>query len=123
MNGGELFIDTNIILYLLNGDKTISDLLKGKSIFISFITELELLGFKGLKPEEIPFIKSFLADVSILEFDSEIKTIVISLRNKYSIKLPYAIIAATAIKRNITFVTADKGFEKISELDLLLYEF
>jgi len=123
MNGGELFIDTNIVLYLLNGDKTLSDLLKGKSIFISFITELELLGYKGLKPEEIPIIKRFLADVSILEFDSEIKASVISLRNKYSIKLPDAIVAATAIKRNITFVTADKGFEKISELDLLLYEF
>jgi predicted nucleic acid-binding protein len=123
MNGGELFIDTNIILYLLNGDKTISELLKGKSIFISFITELELLGFKDLNPEGISVIKEFLADISILDIDAQIKTNVIALRNKYSIKLPDAIIAASALNRNITFISADKGFEKIKELDLMLYEY
>jgi hypothetical protein len=48
MSGNSLLIDTNIILYLLNGDKTLSKLLDGKKIFVSFISELEVLGFKQL---------------------------------------------------------------------------
>lgn len=37
-------------------------------------------------------------------------------------KLPDSIIAATAIYAEITLLTADKGFLKISELNLALYE-
>jgi hypothetical protein len=43
MNGNSLLIDTNIALYLFNGDTTLSFVLDGKKIYISFITELELL--------------------------------------------------------------------------------
>lgn len=35
MNGNNLFLDTNIIIYFLSGDNTLTDLLEGKSIFIS----------------------------------------------------------------------------------------
>jgi predicted nucleic acid-binding protein len=44
------------------------------------------------------------------------------LKKKYSIKLPDAIIAATAIWYKIPLITADKGFEKIEELELILLE-
>jgi predicted nucleic acid-binding protein len=45
MNGNKVFVDTNIILYLFGGDKTIAELLNGKQIYISFITQLELLSY------------------------------------------------------------------------------
>lgn len=32
MNGSKVFVDTNIILYLLGGDKTIAELLDAKQI-------------------------------------------------------------------------------------------
>ncbi len=48
MNGTNLLIDSNIILYLLGGDKTLADFLSEKQLFISIITEMELLSFKGL---------------------------------------------------------------------------
>lgn len=38
------------------------------------------------------------------------------------IKLPDAIIAATAIKNRVPLLTADKGFRQIAELDLILLE-
>ena len=38
--------DTNIIIYLLEGDSAIAELFDQNSIFISFITELELLSAK-----------------------------------------------------------------------------
>lgn len=46
MSGNSIFLDTNILLYLLNGDETISVLLKDRNIVISFISEMELLSLK-----------------------------------------------------------------------------
>jgi predicted nucleic acid-binding protein len=45
MSGSNLLLDTNIFLYLLGGDETIAETLNGKNIYVSFITELELLGY------------------------------------------------------------------------------
>lgn len=43
MIGNNLLIDTNIALYLLEGGKTIATVLDGKDVYVSEITELELL--------------------------------------------------------------------------------
>ncbi len=56
-------VDTNIILYILNGNKELAEKLYKKNIHISFITELELLGFKGIKENEKEIIKDFLLNV------------------------------------------------------------
>ena len=37
-------------------------------------------------------------------------------------KLPDAIIAATAIKNKVILVSADKGFDKVPNLELLLID-
>jgi len=52
MNGNNIFIDTSIIFYLIAGDQTIAALLNGKKVFISFITELELLGYKSITDKD-----------------------------------------------------------------------
>ncbi len=59
MSGTKLFLDTNIVLYLLNGDRTIAEIIDGKQLYISFITELELLGYKGLNLTEKTQIQAF----------------------------------------------------------------
>ena len=51
-----------------------------------------------------------------------IKKEVIQLRRKHKVKLPDAIIASTAIYLNMPLLSADKGFEKIEELNFLKYE-
>ena len=43
MSGNSLLVDTNIALYLLAGDERVAELLHGRDLFLSFITELELL--------------------------------------------------------------------------------
>jgi len=48
MNGNNILLDTNIVLYLLNGEETLIPLLAEKNLFLSFITQLELLGSKYL---------------------------------------------------------------------------
>ncbi len=48
MNGKEILVDTNIILYLLDGSDELEKFLQGKDLYVSFITELELLGYKNI---------------------------------------------------------------------------
>ena len=52
MNGISVMIDTNIAIALLNGDESLAEMFDGKDVWISFITELELLCKPGLKASE-----------------------------------------------------------------------
>lgn len=51
--------------------------------------------------------------------DYKIKTKCIEIRNKYKLKIPDAIIAASAIVYNLPLITSDKEFEQVKELDLI----
>ena len=119
MNGNNILIDTNIAIALLDGDKEIANLLNGNFIKISFITELELLCKPNLSNAERIDIYSFINDCTIIEINNLIKQITINLRQNYKIKLPDAIIAASAIAENIPFISKDQDFSKIEELNFV----
>jgi predicted nucleic acid-binding protein len=123
MNGDQLFIDTNIILYYLNGDRTLLPVLEDKQLFVSFITQLELLSFKKITEPEIKLIEGFLQYCTIIEMSSVIKENTILLRRKYGLKLPDAIIAASSLFLNAPLFTADKDMANITEIDLIYYQF
>jgi len=122
MNGSSLLIDTNIALYLLNGDKTIADLLDGRDVYLSFISELELLGFQGITEDEKAVIKELLSQCIVIDLNYSIKDITIVLKQNYNLKLPDAIIAATSLYLNLPLISADKGFERIPDLHFIKYE-
>lgn len=122
MSGNRILVDTNIILYLLQGDPTLVDILEGKQVYISFITELELYSFKALKPEDKTKIDAIVEAFSIIDITAGIKAKTIKIRKEYNVKLPDSIIAGTATYFNMPVISADRGFEKINELDLLTYE-
>jgi predicted nucleic acid-binding protein len=122
MNGNSIVLDTNIILYLLNGDKELAIILNGMQLFISVITEIELLGYNGFSSEDKIKIKDFLSVCSIFTLNSEIKDICINIKQNGKVKLPDAVIAATALFLQLPIITADIGFAKIENLDLILYK-
>jgi len=122
MSGNSIFLDTNIVLYLLSGDETIADFLNNKIVYLSFVTELELLGYKGINASEKLKIESLLAESTIIDINSEIKKIVVELRKTTKVKLPDAIISATSIYLDIPFMTSDKELTKLKDLNILLYE-
>ena len=122
MNGSSLVIDTNIALYLFNGDRTIASLLDGRNVYISFITEIELLGFPGITNEQKAISKEFIEDSVVIDLNDAIKRMTIDLRVKYNLKIPDAIIASSALYLNLPLISADKVFEKVSELQFIKYE-
>ncbi len=54
--------------------------------------------------------------------NTEIKQCCIKIRQQYKMKVPDAIIAATAIILKKPLVTSDRDFEKIKELHLIFIE-
>lgn len=99
---GNIFIDTNIAIYLLGGNEQIADLLDQQTVCISFVTELELLSKPDITIEDEIRIKALLAQCVILDFFPSLKEIVIDFRKKYHLKLPDAIVAATAFAFRFT---------------------
>lgn len=120
MNGSRYLIDTNIAIYLLAGDKRIADILDQNQIYLSFISELELLSFKKLSEAEDIIIKEFLNDTVIID-NKRIKDFVIDFRRERQFKLPDSIIVATAKFLNIPLLTADQQFKNINEPQIIIY--
>jgi predicted nucleic acid-binding protein len=122
MNGNKVFVDTNIILYLLGGDSTIAELLNGKQIYISFITQLELLSYPISTKKDLKIVQDFIDQCVIIDINEEIKEKIIELKRKYRFKLPDGIIIATAIYLDLPLISADQEFKKAESLSLILYE-
>ena len=122
MNGNSFVLDTNIVLYLLAGNSTVAQIVDGSQVYVSFITQLELLGYKGISNREQQKVKAFLADCIIVDITEEIKKNTIALKQKYNTKLPDSIIAATSQFLDIPLLTADKGFGKLTDMNIVLYE-
>ncbi len=121
MSGNKIVLDTNIVLYLLAGDETLSAFLQDKEGYVSIITEMELIGYPDITAKELNQIKGFLEDCTVVDINEEIKQIYSKLRKQYRLKLGDATAAATAIYLDLPFMSADKGFSKVAELQLTAY--
>jgi predicted nucleic acid-binding protein len=116
-------IDTNILIYHINKNIPRNSRSKLRQIFknhfnISVITKMEFLGFKRHTEKSFKKSNKFLENAEIIGLDNEIVDIVISLRRKKNIKLPDAIIAATAKKNNLMLVTRNEVDFNDTELNI-----
>jgi len=121
MNGDKYLADTNILLYLLAGNPGIFNYLSSE-FYISEITEIELLGNKDITPIQYKSRSKIISGCSIITLSENIKKITIQLKQRYTLKIPDAIIAATSIYLNLALLTADKDFKKIEEVNLILIQ-
>jgi predicted nucleic acid-binding protein len=117
-------IDTNILIYHLNRSIPVQSIEKIRQILknhfnISIISKMELLGFRRHSPQSYKESENFLENAEIIGLDDEIVDTVIQLRRNKSIKLPDAIIAATARVYQWTLVTRNKSDFSGIELTIL----
>ena len=120
MSGISLFADTNIIIYILDGNEVLAEFLEGKDVKISFITEVELLSKPNLTISEKRKIKDFLSGCTIIDVTDEIKENTVRIRSGYKLKLPDALVAATAQYCNIPLISSDKIFDKVKEVETII---
>jgi len=117
----DFIADTNFLIYVHEGNELVTSFLD-YNFGVSFITEIELLGFPNLSEAEEGKLRLLIGDCFNIEMNSTIKAKTIELRRIYTIKLPDAIIAATAMIYQVPLVTADKNFSRINHLDLIIIE-
>jgi hypothetical protein len=120
MNGISIVSDTNPLIYLLNGNLKAAEYLDGKQVWISVITELELFGKKNLNKEEKEEIDLLVENCLVADLNQGIKRLTKNLLQLPRIKLPDAIVAATAIYLDLPLLTFDSDFHNIPELKLMI---
>ncbi len=122
MSGSEFVFDTNIFLYLQSGREDLAKVFNQSSVFVSVVTELELFSFKFMDEKAEIELNEALKSCFIVDLEKPIRQHTIQIRKAYGLKLPDAIIAATAIHLQLPLFTADKEFEKVKDLMLYLYK-
>ena len=98
-------LDTNVVVYLLAGK--LDPGLPVGSYFVSVVTELELLSYPAMTGPEEAAILGFLSEIEVIDLSIEIKREAVRLRKESGLKLPDAIVCATAIAKNATLLTND----------------
>ena len=125
MNGNRYLLDTNAIVALLQSDNRLLRLLQNAQwIGISIIAQIEFLAFPGLSEEDKRLFSQFLQRIDVIELSpkqSELIDLTIKLRQQYRIKLPDAIIAATAVQYGASLITADRQLQNIQELSVVVF--
>jgi predicted nucleic acid-binding protein len=118
-------LDTNVVINFLDASLPKSSMqFLGRVIDekcnVSIITKMEALGYRFKAAEEQTLMEGFFDGSSVFAIDNDIVDQTISLRRNTRIDLPDAIIAATAIVKNLTLVTRNtKDFKQIPGLQLL----
>lgn len=97
-------LDTNILIDYLNGiEQAKIEIEQYQLPAISIITWMEVM--IGAKPNESAQINSFLAQFDLINIDRDIAEVAVQIRQTHSIKLPDAIIWASAKTLNALLVT------------------
>lgn len=109
-------IDTSAVIKYLNGSfpqngLEFLDQIVNQESLISFISEIELQVWNPTDPDDLEVYQEFVGSSFVFGIDAAIIIETIRIRKTYRVKLPDAIIAATAIIHELTLIADnDKDF-------------
>jgi predicted nucleic acid-binding protein len=126
MSGKRYFFDTNAIVALLKGHPEVVGLAhKADFIAISVISRLEFFAFSALSQHDKQMFTEFVSRVEVLNLemaDTKLLDAIADIRIKRSLKLPDAIIMASAQSLDSVLVTADVKLAKAMESASYLFK-
>jgi predicted nucleic acid-binding protein len=104
-------LDTNILIDYLGGrPQAQAEIVRFPEAFISEITWIEVMAGVRDGPEQ-DIIRGFLQNFSHVAIDHEVAIWSVKIRREHRVKLPDAIIWATAKRKNTLLITRNtKGF-------------
>ncbi|MBI5437859.1 MAG: type II toxin-antitoxin system VapC family toxin [Nitrosomonadales bacterium] len=115
-------IDTNVLIHALSGNAQASVLSRidnaiANQARYSVVTRMELLGWNGHTADSRRETEVLLAQLMEIPLTPTIVALVIDIRSTITIKLPDAIIAASALVENLPLMTCNTGdFKRIAGL-------
>ncbi len=87
---------------------------------ISFITKIEALGYSFTSNEEQNTTEAFISASNLISVNEEIIALTILIRKTKKVKIPDAIIAATAIVNNLILISRNtRVFNNVPNLKTL----
>jgi len=107
-------LDTNVALYLLGG-RLASPIPPG-NYGVSVITQMELLSWPSLTKKETNRVNAFLSTLTLCDLTPAIRVRAVCLRRQERLKLPDAIICATALEHDVELWTNDVRLAKVPGL-------
>lgn len=116
-----ILLDTNIVIYLHGAqlEDAVADKLQNSNLDTCNIIIAEVLGYKSIDPEDVRYFEDLFATMNNHIFDKEVTSKVIELRQTTNIKLPDAIIAATALVNGLVLWTHNTDdFKNVPRLQL-----
>ncbi|RZK13754.1 MAG: type II toxin-antitoxin system VapC family toxin [Flavobacterium sp.] len=124
--GVDFLWDTNTVIYYLQkqlslpAERFIDEILSISRPAISAITEIELRCWKAATENDIIVLNNFINDSFVYELYSDVKNKTVEIRKEYNLKLPDAIIAATALVNDFTLLSRNsKDFIRIDDLEFV----
>jgi len=122
-----ILLDSNVIIYATRPElefEKLTQYLAERSFFVSIVSYVEVLGFKGLDPQDANAFRAFFDKTGIVQLDREIAERAVQLRQLRKMSLGDALIAATALEKNLTLLTYNTDdFKWIVDLNLLIPQF
>lgn len=124
MNGIDYLLDTNIILGLLKLNPDTLALIEDRQIVVqqcaySAITRMELLGYPGITSAEELLILDKPARLTYLPITAAVEDIAIRLRRTRRVKLPGAIVVASALESGAELLTFDHQLQILMAAELI----
>jgi len=120
MSGNRYLLDTNAVIALLREKEFLGqELERAQWIGISVITRLEFLCFEGLADSDRSSFMHLCERLEIVDVsnnDDALMDTTERFRKQYRLRLPDAVIAATAVAKNAILVTSDSDFDRVIEL-------
>ncbi|WP_353197624.1 type II toxin-antitoxin system VapC family toxin [Parapedobacter defluvii] len=118
-------IDTSAVIKYLNGSfpepalEFMDSIVDGASN-LSFVSEIELQVWTPENPDDLSVYQQFVLNSIVIGVDDDIIAETIRVRKSHKIKLPDALIAATAIVNGLTLIADnDKDFLKVPALEYI----
>jgi toxin FitB len=114
-------LDSNIIIYATDPENEwLRIWLEAEPFAISQISQIEVLGYHQITPEEITDLQEFLYSSNILPVSDEVANMAIALRQQRKISLADSILAATALENDLELVSRNvDDFKWIAGLRLV----
>lgn len=123
MNGIKYLFDTNTLINFFKGNPALQPFLN-VPICLSVVSVIEFLSFPKINEEHKTLLDVFLKKAEVVDLNLSNKIlikIIIDIRSTYKLKLPDAVIAATALHTNSILITNDGDFKKLDRLKIITY--
>lgn len=122
MSGTKYLLDTNAVISIVNDNQKLLSLIDNADfVAFSIVSIIEFLSYSNLSQKDEEVFKKMIMEASVIDLSFQDHLLIGSvteIRKTYRLKLPDAILEATALTYDLHLLTNDKEFNKTTSLSI-----